>query len=102
MTLSPECRDFRHDRCRACECPCHAETASVEGLKAYAELLDVDPVRACDLFAHLRSGPQSLEFYAAVRIVRYVVDLGWRPACTKQHYAPDSATSVSMQSGWGK
>lgn len=83
MTATSErCETGRHYDCGGCGCTCHAERAYYDQTAAIARSVGIDPVKARDLLAHLRSGAVhlgALSVEQAARVVRYVIDLNWRP-----------------------
>lgn len=76
---SDACRDFLHPRCPGCPCRCHADEALFRDVTVYGEQHRIGPVLSRDLLAHLQSGPERLELDQAARVVRFLIDLGWRP-----------------------
>lgn len=84
MTATSErCETGRHFDCDGCGCTCHPERKLFDDTAAYGKALGVDPLRTRDLLAHLRSGAEhlgALSVQQAARVVRYIVDLGWRPS----------------------
>jgi hypothetical protein len=86
MTDSPSdarpselCSSNRHAACDACACRCHTDAAVFDDLALYAGRYAVPPLASRDLLAHLQSGPEPLDLAHAARVVKYVIDLGWRP-----------------------
>lgn len=73
------CSSNRHGACDACGCRCHTVAAVFADLALYGGRYAVPPLAARDLLAHLQSGPERLDLDQSARVVKYVIDLGWRP-----------------------
>lgn len=82
MTISSACRDFLHDRCPDCPCRCHTDERALTDTAVYGERHAVGALHTRQLLGHLQGGPArgALTLDQAARVVRVVVDLGWRPS----------------------